>query len=62
MIWNELWRGRKSQIWHAVKTQSRNVTPSLSNHNSVIKPFVIMPNYGLVVLFTYNQYKDYQEK
>ena len=42
--------------------QSRNVSPSLSNRNSVIRPFTIMTNYELVVLLTYNQYEKYPEK
>ena len=42
--------------------QSRNFGPYLGNHNSVIRPLIIMKNYLLVVLLTNNKCDNYQKK
>ena len=41
-----------SQNYSAVAKYCDNFGPSLSNHNSVIRPFIIMPNFVFVVLLT----------
>ena len=42
--------------------KSSNFGPSSGNRNSVIRSYIIMTNYGLVVLLTYNLYDEYEEK
>ena len=42
--------------------QSLNYGSYLGNHNSVIRPLIIMKNYLLVVLLTINKCDNYQKK
>ena len=40
----------------------RNFGPSLDNHNSVMRPFINMPSFVLLVLLTNIKYDEYQKK